>query len=131
MGSNLCYQPSLRGQGADYAKGAVFPRKMVTMAVRTAKCDSPTGTRAVESLEMNELKTLEDRLKSASDRISDAVSARIDAGSGPLENAELLDENARLKHDLESLRAQRTADLAELDELLEQLRPLIEESSDA
>lgn len=80
---------------------------------------------------MNELKTLEERLKSATDRISEVVSRQDDSASGPLENAELLDENARLKHDLESLRIQRKADLAELDELLEQLRPLIEEDSNA
>lgn len=80
---------------------------------------------------MNELKTLEDRLKSASDRISDSITALAQAGSGPLENADLIDENARLKHDLESLRTQRTADLAELDTLLEQLRPLIEGDENA
>ncbi|MHA1127833.1 MAG: hypothetical protein ACTSRN_02645 [Alphaproteobacteria bacterium] len=80
---------------------------------------------------MNELKTLEERLKSATDRISAVISKQNGADSGPLENAEILDENARLKHDLESLRTQRKADLAELDELLEQLRPLIEEESNA
>lgn len=80
---------------------------------------------------MNELKTLEERLKSAADRISEVISRQNGADSGPLENAEILDENARLKHDLESLRTQRKADLAELDELLEQLRPLIEEGTNA
>lgn len=80
---------------------------------------------------MNELKTLEARLKSASDRISAAIMARNEAASGPLENAEMLDENARLKHDLESLRTQRAADLAELDTLLEELKPLIEGADNA
>ena len=80
---------------------------------------------------MNELKTLEERLKSASDRISEVISRQNNTAGGPIENAEILDENARLKHDLDSLRTQRKADLAELDELLEQLRPLIEEGSNA
>lgn len=65
---------------------------------------------------MNELKTLEDRLKSASDRISAAIS---DCGSAPDETAELREKLARLS-------AQRQDDLADLDELLNQLRPMME-----
>jgi len=68
---------------------------------------------------MNELKTLEERLKSATDRISAAVTMRDDTHDTSHENTELKDELRRLK-------AQREQDMAQLDELLSQLRPLME-----
>lgn len=68
---------------------------------------------------MNELKTLEDRLKSATDRVSAAIAARNDTSDSALENKELKDDLSRLK-------SQREQDMAQLDELLSQLRPLME-----
>ena len=77
---------------------------------------------------MNELKTLEDRLKSATDRISAALAARAK------ENAEQVnwaDESAELRGQLDALKAQRTVDLEELNTLLEQLRPMMEDTENA
>ena len=73
---------------------------------------------------MNDLKTLEARLKTATDRISAAMTAN---GN----ETEISAENARLSQKLEDAKAQRTADLAELNELLDHLRPLMEGKSDA
>jgi len=77
---------------------------------------------------MNELKSLEDRLKSAADRISVALSKVEDTNDQAAASA---DENAELRKKLDSLQAQRTADLADLNELLEQLRPLMEGTENA
>lgn len=77
---------------------------------------------------MNELKSLEDRLKSATDRISVALS-KVEETSG--QAAVIADENAELRQKLDSLQAQRTADLADLNELLEQLRPMMEGTANA
>ncbi|MGE4611213.1 MAG: hypothetical protein AAED33_07455 [Paracoccaceae bacterium] len=77
---------------------------------------------------MNELKTLEDRLKSATDRISATLSS---AGGAEIDLANLRDENARLQEKLAGLKKQRESDLAEVDSLIEQLRPLMDGGSDA
>ena len=77
---------------------------------------------------MNELKTLEDRLKSATDRISAALSAR-DTQNGALVAEQ--EVNAKLRTQLNELRAQRESDLAEVNKLIEQLNPLMEENANA
>ena len=70
-------------------------------------------------------------------RIDKALS-RIEAGGGvssqsePVADASALeDENRKLNAELEALRNQRAEDLAELDELLAQLKPLLGEENDA
>ena len=73
---------------------------------------------------MNNFKSLEARLKSASDRISAALAA---GGDGAM----IATENAQLRQKLEAAKVQRTADLAELNELLDHLRPLMEGNADA
>ena len=82
------------------------------------------GKRRWERTEMNELKTLEARLKSATDRISAALSTVPTGGTSA-------DENAELRQKLDDLKAQRVADLKDLDELLEHLRPLMEGTENA
>ncbi len=77
---------------------------------------------------MNELKTLEDRLKSATDRISAALSAR-DTQNGALVAEQ--EVNAKLRTQLNELRAQRESDLAEVNKLIEQLNPLMEGNANA
>ena len=77
---------------------------------------------------MNELKTLEDRLKSATDRISAALSAR-DSQNGALVAEQ--EFNAKLQTQLSELRTQREGDLAEVNNLIEQLNPLMEENDNA
>jgi len=77
---------------------------------------------------MNELKTLEDRLKSATDRISAALSA------GDKQNGTLTDPqktNAALHVQLAELRQERESDLLEINELIEKIRPLMEGDSNA
>ncbi|MCK4861405.1 MAG: hypothetical protein KAS85_05780 [Rhodobacteraceae bacterium] len=78
--------------------------------------------------EMNELKTLEDRLKSATDRISAALSAQ-DNQNGAL--AAEQENNAKLQTQLNQLRTQREDDLAEVNKLIEQLNPLMEGNDNA
>lgn len=70
---------------------------------------------------MNELKSLEDRLKSAVARIETAALTGNDTSG-------LAAENAQLKADLTTLKEQRRADMAELDRLMEKLRPMLEEA---
>ncbi len=77
---------------------------------------------------MNELKTLEDRLKSATDRISAALGAR-DSQSGALVTEKEI--NAKLQTQLSQLRTQRESDLAEVNKLIDQLNPLMEGNGNA
>ncbi|MEE9453969.1 MAG: hypothetical protein V3V13_06265 [Paracoccaceae bacterium] len=77
---------------------------------------------------MNELNTLEDRLKSATDRISVLISAKSGGGA---ETPEMLTENAQLKEQLQKHKAERQADMDDLDALLAQLRPLMEDAENA
>ena len=73
---------------------------------------------------MNDLKTLEARLKTATDRISAALAENSDT-------TEIATENAQLRQKLAAAKEQRTSDLAELNELLDHLRPLMEGKADA
>ncbi len=70
---------------------------------------------------MNELNTLEERLKSAVARIETAALADSDTSG-------LAEENTQLKADLATLKEQRRTDMAELDRLMEKLRPMLEEA---
>ena len=77
---------------------------------------------------MNELKTLEGRLKSATDRISAALSTRDNQNSSL---AEAQETNMALREQLAGLRQERETDLAEINELIEQIRPLMEGNNNA
>lgn len=81
-----------------------------------------------ERAEMNDLKTLEDRLKLATDRISAALSAN-NTQSGQLETAQ--ETNAELHKQIEAFKSDRENDLAEVNKLIEQIRPLMEGNDDA
>ena len=70
---------------------------------------------------MSNLKKLESRINAALMRLEAAEAGHL----------ELTKENARLRADLEEQKNQRQADLEELDRLLGQLKPLIEEGEDA
>lgn len=77
---------------------------------------------------MNELKTLEDRLKLAADRISAALSAKSD------QNTQLVaaqETNAELQRQIQEIRSDRAGDLAEVNKLIEQIRPLMEGNENA
>lgn len=87
---------------------------------------------------MSEIKELEARFEAAVAHLASAIEAKNGgdaAGSradASLEAArarltELEEENAQMAEDLTALKKQREQDLAELDQLIEQLKPLIEE----
>jgi small-conductance mechanosensitive channel len=78
--------------------------------------------------EMNELKTLEDRLKLATDRISAALSVQDSQNNGLTEAQEA---NAALRAQLAELRQEREGDLVEVNNLIEQIRPLMEGNDNA
>lgn len=78
---------------------------------------------------MSDLKRLEARLDAALQHL--AASARPPSSSQAADTyalTQLQDENSALTEKLAALSAQRDQDLAQLDELLAQLRPLIEEA---
>ena len=77
---------------------------------------------------MNELKTLEDRLKLATDRISAALSARDKLNTSVTEAQK---SNTELRGQLAELRQEREADLVEINDLIEQIRPMMEGNTNA
>ncbi|MEX0969457.1 MAG: hypothetical protein WD046_03305 [Paracoccaceae bacterium] len=70
---------------------------------------------------MSDLKKLEGRINAALSRLEAAEAGHL----------ELTKENAKLRADLEEQKNQRQNDLEELDRLLDQLKPLIEEGENA
>ncbi|MGR3722076.1 hypothetical protein LGT41_0014035 [Abyssibius alkaniclasticus] len=70
---------------------------------------------------MSDLKKLESRINAALSRLEAAEAGHL----------ELTKENARLRADLEEQKNQRQSDLEELERLLDQLKPLIEEGENA
>ena len=77
---------------------------------------------------MNELKTLEDRLKLATDRISAALS-KLDGRNSDMIEAQ--ETNSALHKKLTGLRQEREGDLLEINQLIEQIRPLMEGNTNA
>jgi chromosome segregation ATPase len=83
---------------------------------------------------MNETTSLDARIAAAVGRLRAALDAR-DAAAAPDPDVEALRgriraleaEKAELKDELERLRVKRDKDVAALDELIAQLKPLIEE----
>tara|TARA_R110000850_G_scaffold102926_7_gene212651 strand:- start:411 stop:662 length:252 start_codon:yes stop_codon:yes gene_type:complete len=74
-----------------------------------------------EGQAMSDLKKLESRINAALSRLEAAEAGHL----------ELTKENARLRADLEEQKNQRQSDLEELERLLDQLKPLIEEGENA
>lgn len=80
---------------------------------------------------MSQIEDIETRMT----RALEALRARLGDGGAPASAdgdtaarlAALETENARLLRDMERLRAKRDKDVAALDELISQLKPLIEE----
>jgi DNA repair exonuclease SbcCD ATPase subunit len=68
-----------------------------------------------------------DRLRAALDSREEAVAARPSETALTERVAELERDNARLAEELANLRDKRDKDVAALDELIAQLKPLIEE----
>lgn len=77
---------------------------------------------------MSELSALEERLEAALAAIQTALAKKSSAsGAEDPKTAALTAENAKLRKDLNALQAKRDQDMADLDALLRQLEPLIEE----
>jgi hypothetical protein len=82
---------------------------------------------------MSQFSQLEALLAEALDRLRSAIAARDDAAARPEEQslrervAPLEAEKAALADELERLRVKRDKDVAALDDLIAQLKPLIEE----
>jgi hypothetical protein len=83
---------------------------------------------------MSDSKQPDALISEALDRLRTAIAAREAASAATPDEAalagrvaELEQENARLVDELESLRHKRDKDVAALDELIAQLKPLIEE----
>ncbi|MEM8871533.1 MAG: hypothetical protein AAGB10_04400 [Pseudomonadota bacterium] len=79
---------------------------------------------------MSNLKSLEARLEAAFEGLEARLAAPFpDGPEDPVQVAQLQAENKALSDQVELLTQRRDEDLAQLDALLEQLRPLIEESA--
>ncbi len=83
---------------------------------------------------MNDISQLDDQLTAAIERLRSSITARFVEAPPRLEEGDLLarlrrleNENSALVAELENLRVKRDKDVAALDELIAQLKPLIEE----
>jgi phage regulator Rha-like protein len=88
----------------------------------------------MESAEMSQITQLQAQLAEAFERLRSALAAR-EAAAAPQPGEQALrdriaaleSENAELADELERLRVKRDKDVAALDDLIAQLKPLIEE----
>ena len=81
---------------------------------------------------MSDLDALEDRIGAAMARIRAAAEAEPEpAGIDPETHAVLEARAQTLAQELASVEAKRAEDVAQLDALIAELRPLVEESPDA
>ncbi len=80
---------------------------------------------------MSQISQLEDQIREALERLRSSLAARDAAQPDERELlervAKLESENSSLTNELERLREKRDKDVAALDELIAQLKPLIEE----
>jgi predicted nucleic acid-binding Zn-ribbon protein len=83
---------------------------------------------------MSQISQLETHLADALDRLRSALAAKDAAAEPPADQRALMDrisvlegEKAELSEELEQLRIKRDKDVAALDDLIAQLKPLIEE----
>lgn len=74
---------------------------------------------------MNELSSLEERLKSAIDRIEAAISV-VPKAEG--DTSEVAAENMKLRADLFKFKELRRRDIQQIDGLMTKIRPLLEEN---
>lgn len=84
---------------------------------------------------MTDISHLDKQISEALGRLRDALAARESAAAPTSSETDLRDqldglaaENRRLSDELEQLRAKRDKDVAALDELITQLKPLIAEA---
>jgi uncharacterized coiled-coil DUF342 family protein len=83
---------------------------------------------------MGQVNQLEIQFARALDRLREAIATRAPAGEGPEAEhlrqrvAALENDKAKLLEELVSIRAKRDKDVAALDQLITQLKPLIEEA---
>ena len=81
---------------------------------------------------MSELSTLEARLEAALVQLATAIRSRPVSGADASDGMERINkleaENTDLSTSLQKLQKQRQRDVADLDALLEQLKPLVEEA---
>jgi hypothetical protein len=83
---------------------------------------------------MGQVNQLEIQFARALDRLREAIATRAPAGEGPEAEqlrqrvAALENDKAKLLEELVSIRARRDKDVAALDQLIAQLKPLIEEA---
>ncbi len=82
---------------------------------------------------MGQVNQLEIQFARALDRLREAIATRAPAGEAPEAEqlrrrvASLENDKAKLLEELVSIRAKRDKDVAALDQLISQLKPLIEE----
>ena len=82
---------------------------------------------------MNEIEALEARIEAATSRIAAAIAAKAEArqeqaGADPVALRRLERVNVALRAQLKDMELKREADLAQLDGLISELRPLVEEA---
>ena len=123
-----CYQSGQGGQA--FAERRFLP--LATNCIVPEPCLKRATT--TESAEMSQITDLEAQLAEAFDRLRNALAARAAAAQPqPGERAlkerisALESEKANLAEELERLRVKRDKDVAALDDLIAQLKPLIEE----
>jgi SMC interacting uncharacterized protein involved in chromosome segregation len=87
-----------------------------------------------EKSEMTRISQFDAQVSEALERLRSAIAAREAAKADSADEAALREQvralqedNARLSREFEQLRAKRDKDVAALDELIAQLKPLIEE----
>lgn len=76
---------------------------------------------------MDELKSLENRLSTITQKLEQLLADRADSQHDDQNDSSLKQENARLRAELKNMKQQRKLDMADLDRLMQQLRPLMEE----
>lgn len=76
---------------------------------------------------MDELKSLENRLSTITQKLEQLLADREDSQHDDQSDSSLKQENARLRAELKNMKQQRKLDMADLDKLMQQLRPLMEE----
>ncbi|MEL6680724.1 MAG: hypothetical protein AAFQ51_18625 [Pseudomonadota bacterium] len=80
---------------------------------------------------MSELDGLEGRIGTALSRIRAALAKVGDGGAGDVQAVRRLERvNAALRGQLKDMERKREADVAQLDALITELRPLVEEGAD-
>ena len=101
---------------------AIKEKQETTVASLEKRLARLTETLDVQGLELQRMKKTNIALRENNRVLREAVEAGV--GDGQMINKSMATE-------LEALRASRLADMAEMDEILAELRPLVEEGADA